>query len=257
MFAVQELISFGEVLQELVKRDLKVRYKRSVLGLMWTMLNPLLMMAITTIVFSNLFRTNIENFPIYMLSGYLVWGFFSQATSGAASSVLDNAALTRRIYVPPALFPLATTIAACVNLSVSFVPLLLLMILTRSTFSWALVALPIAILPAIAFAYGLGLILAASSVFFHDTLYTYQVFLTAWMYLTPIFYPRNIVPAEWATLFELNPIFHFVELVRAPIYYGSLPDISHVLIGTGYGLGVLVVGWRYFESTRRQFVSYL
>jgi homopolymeric O-antigen transport system permease protein len=255
--ALRELVSFDEVLQELVKRDLKVRYKRSFLGLLWTMLNPLLMMAITTVVFSSVFRSSIQNFPIYMLSGYVVWAFFSQATSAAASSILDNAGLTRKIYVPAALFPMASIIAACLNLCISFVPLLVLMIVTHSSFSWALLALPIMILPVVVFAYGLGLMLAASSVFFHDTLYTYQVFLTAWMYLTPIFYPREIVPEQWSTLFELNPLFHFVELVRAPIFYGRLPDVSHVVIGVAYALGACVVGWRYFESTRRQFVSYL
>jgi ABC-type polysaccharide/polyol phosphate export permease len=257
LFAIRELISFEEVLQELVKRDLKVRYKRSALGLLWTMLNPLLMMAITTVVFSNVFRSTIQNFPIYMLSGYVMWAFFSQATSSAASSILDNSSLTRKIYVPAALFPLASIIAACVNLLISFAPLTLLMLITDSKFSWALLCLPLTIVPIVIFGYGLGLILAASSVFFHDTLYTYQVLLTAWMYLTPIFYPRDIIPAQFATLFELNPLFHFVELVRAPIYYGVLPDMDHVLIGCAYALGVLFLGWRYFESSRRQFVSYL
>jgi ABC-type polysaccharide/polyol phosphate export permease len=215
------------------------------------------MMAITTAVFSNVFRSAIQNFPIYMLSGYVTWAFFSQATSSASSSVLDNAGLTRKIYVPAALFPLASTISACVNLLISFAPLILLMLITGSNFSWALLSLPLMILPLLVFAYGLGLLLAASSVFFHDTLYTYQVLLTAWMYLTPIFYPSDIIPAEWKTLFELNPLFHLVELLRAPIYHGVLPDISHVLIGSAYALGALILGWRYFERSRRQFVSYL
>jgi ABC-2 type transport system permease protein len=257
LFAIRELVSFEEVLQELVKRDLKVRYKRSALGLLWTMLNPLLMMAITTAVFSNVFKSSIQNFPIYMLSGYVMWAFFSQATTSASSSVLDNSGLTRKIYVPAALFPLASIIAACVNLLISFAPLTLLMLITGSKFSWALLLLPLTLIPVIVFAYGLGLMLAASSVFFHDTLYTYQVLLTAWMYLTPIFYPRDIIPAQWTTLFELNPLYHFVELVRAPIYYGLLPDMSHVLIGSAYALGALILGWRYFERSRRQFVSYL
>jgi ABC-2 type transport system permease protein len=257
LFAARELISYGEVLQELVKRDLKVRYKRSVLGLMWTMLNPLLMMGITTVVFSNVFRMSIQNFPIYMLSGYVVWAFFSQSTISASSSILDNAGLTRKIYVPPALFPLSSIIAACINLLVSFVPLAALMIVSQSKLSLSLLMLPLTILPVVVFAYGLGLVLAASSVFFHDTLYTYQVFLTAWMYLTPIFYPHEIVPEQWTGLFELNPLFHFVELTRAPIYYGTLPGVDHILIGLLYAVGALLLGWWYFDSSRRQFVSYL
>lgn len=254
---LRELLSYGEVLQELVKRELKVRYKRSFLGLLWTMLNPLLMMAITTVVFSNVFRSNIQNFPIYMLSGYVTWAFFSQATSAAASSVLDNAALTRKIYVPSALFPLASILSACVNLLISFGPLLLLMLLTGAEFTPALLALPVLLLPVVVFAYGIGLILASSSVFFHDTLYTYQVLLTAWMYLTPIFYPPDIVPAQFATLFTLNPLYHFVELVRAPIYYGTMPGPEHMLFAVGYASSALVLGWLYFEASRREFISYL
>src|SRR5438067_2187437 len=113
---VHELFAFREVLEELVKRDIKVRYKRSFIGVLWTMLNPLLMMVITTIVFSNLFRASISNFPIYMLSGYVVWGFFSQATVSASSSILDTSGLSRKIYVPSALFPLAAVVGALINL---------------------------------------------------------------------------------------------------------------------------------------------
>lgn len=254
---LRELLSYGEVLQELVKRELKVRYKRSFLGLLWTMLNPLLMMAITTVVFSNIFRSNIQNFPIYMLSGYVTWAFFSQATSAAASSVLDNSGLTRKIYVPSSLFPMASILSACVNLLISFIPLSLLMLLTNSNFSLALLILPLCVVPIVAFAYGIGLFLAASSVFFHDTLYTYQVLLTAWMYLTPIFYPRDIVPQQFETLFELNPLYHFVEIVRAPIYYGTLPALHHVAFGIAYACGALILGWLYFEGSRREFISYL
>src|SRR5207245_8217986 len=142
---LHETIASRQVLFELVKRDLKVRYKRSVLGLLWTMLNPLLMMAITTVVFSNVFRSTIQNFPIYMLSGYVMWAFFSQATSSAASSILDNSGLTRKIYVPAALFPLASIIAACVNLLISFAPLTLLMLITGCRFSWSLLCFPLLI----------------------------------------------------------------------------------------------------------------
>src|SRR5262249_35190874 len=149
LFAARELIAYGEGLPELGKRDLKVRYKRSVLGLMWTMLNPLLMMGITTVVFSNVFRMSIQNFPIYMLSGYVVWAFFSQSTISASSSILDNAGLSRKIYVPPALFPLSSIIAACINLLVSFVPLAALMIVTQSKLSLSLLMLPLTILPVV------------------------------------------------------------------------------------------------------------
>jgi ABC-2 type transport system permease protein len=255
--SVRELLRFTEVLEELVKRDLKVRYKRSVLGIFWTMLNPLLMMVITSIVFSNLFRNTIVNFPIYVLSGYIVWTFFSQSTVAASSSILDSSGLTRKVYVPPALFPLACIVSALINLALSLVPLVLLMIVTGGVFSWTLVVLPVPALLLAVFSYGIGLILASSAVFFRDAVYTYQVLLVAWMYLTPLFYPPQIIPERFKFFVYLNPVYHLVELFRAPIYSGVLPDNLNLLAAAGFAIAAVVLGWWFFESTRKRFVAYL
>jgi ABC-2 type transport system permease protein len=254
---VRELLEFSEVLQELVKRDLKVRYKRSVLGIFWTMLNPLLMMVITSIVFSNLFRQTITNFPIYVLSGYVVWTFFSQSTVSASSSILDSSGLTRKVYVPPALFPLASIASGLINLALALVPLALLMLVTGGVFSWALLVLPISALLLALFAYGLGLILSSCAVFFRDTVYTYQVLLVAWMYLTPLFYPKEIIPDRWKFLVNLNPIYHMVELFRSPIYSGVLPNPLNFVVAAIFAVTIVVLGWWFFESTRNRFVTYL
>jgi ABC-2 type transport system permease protein len=255
--SARELFSFGDVLQELVKRDIKVRYKRSVLGIFWTMLNPLLMMVIMTIVFANLFRQTIPNFPIYVLSGYVVWAFFAQSTTSASTSVLDSAGLTRKVYLPPALLPLASIVSALVNLLLSLVPLALIMLVTGAAFTPALVVLPASFLLLALFAYGLGLLLAASSVFFRDTVYTYGVLLVAWMYLTPLFYPPEIIPPQFALLLQLNPLYHLVELVRAPVYAGQMPAPMHVLAATAFAVVTAVLGFWYFNSARARFVAYL
>lgn len=255
--SLRELLRFSEVLEELVKRDLKVRYKRSVLGIFWTMLNPLLMMVITSIVFSNLFHNAIANFPIYVLSGYLVWTFFSQSTVAASSSILDSSGLTRKVYVPPALFPLACIASALINLTLALIPLALLMIVTGGVFSWTLIFLPVAAVLLAIFSYGIGLILASSAVFFRDAVYTYQVLLVAWMYLTPLFYPEQIIPDHFRFFVYLNPVYHLVELFRAPIYLGVLPDPVNVLSAAVFAIGAAAIGWWFFESTRRRFVAYL
>ncbi|HEV7665736.1 MAG TPA: ABC transporter permease [Chloroflexota bacterium] len=255
--SLRELWLFREVMEELVKRDLKVRYKRSVLGIFWTMLNPLLMMVITSIVFSNLFRASITNFPIYVLSGYLVWTFFSQSTIAASSSILDSSGLTRKVYVPPALFPIACVVSAVVNLTLTIVPLALLMLVTGGTFSLALLILPVSVLLLAVFSGGLGLILASSAVFFRDAVYTYQVLLVAWMYLTPLFYPETIIPAQWQLVVYLNPVYHLVKLFRAPIYGGVLPDAADFVVATVFSCLVGAFGWWFFEATRRRFVAYL
>lgn len=255
--SMRELFSFGDVLQELVKRDIKVRYKRSILGIFWTMLNPLLMMLITTLVFSNLFRGSIQNFPIYVLSGYLVWTFFSQSTIAASSSILDSAGLTRKVYVPAALFPLASVVSALVNLALSLVPLVLLMLVTGGTFSWALLVLPISALVLCLFCLGVGLILASSAVFFRDAIYTYQVLLVAWMYLTPLFYPEQIIPDRFRIFVYINPLYHLVQLFRSPVYSGAFPDPINIVAAVGFALAVASAGWWFFEATRKRFVAYL
>ena len=255
--SARELFSFGDVLQELVKRDIKVRYKRSVLGILWTMLNPLLMMIIMTIVFASLFRQTIPNFPIYVLSGYVVWSFFAQSTTSASTSVLDSSGLTRKVYLPPALLPLASIVSAMVNLLLSLIPLALIMLVTGGSFTLALIVLPISFVLLALFAYGLGLFLAASSVFFRDTVYTYGVVLVAWMYLTPLFYPPSIIPPQFAPLIQLNPLYHLVEMVRAPVYAGQMPDPVHVLAATLFAVITACLGFWYFNTARSRFVAYL
>jgi ABC-2 type transport system permease protein len=252
-----ELFRFSEVLEELVKRDLKVRYKRSVLGIFWTMLNPLLMMVITSIVFASLFRNTISNFPIYVLSGYLVWTFFSQTTVAASSSILDSSGLTRKVYVPPALFPLACIASGVINLGLSLIPLVLLMLVTGGIFSWTLIVLPFSAVLLALFCYGIGLILSSSAVFFRDAVYTYQVLLVAWMYLTPLFYPESIIPDRFKIFVYLNPLYYLVELFRAPIYQGTLPDAVTVIAAAAFSIVAVVLGWWFFEASRNRFVAYL
>jgi len=254
---LRELLKSGQVLEELVKRYLKVRYKRSVLGVLWTLLNPLLMMIVTTLIFANFFRFAIDNFPVYFLSAYLVFGFFSQATSTGCTSILSSAALVRRVYLAPALFPLASVATAGVNMVIALLPLFALMAFTGSNFSWALLFLPIALALTALFTYGVALFLSAASVFFHDTIQMYQIIITVWMYITPIFYPVDIIPEQYWLIVHLNPLFHFVEIIRYPLYLGALPEPINLAAATMYAFGTAVIGWWYFGRSRNAFASYL
>ena len=250
-------MSFREALAELVQRDLKVRYKRSVLGLAWTMVHPLLMMAVTTVVFASLFRFSIERFPVYVLSAYVLWGFFSQSTVTATTSVLSGAGLIRRVYIPPALLPLAAVSAAAVNLLFSLAPLTVVALLSGSQLTWALLSLPVALALAVLFTCGVALILATASVFFHDTIHIYQVLLTAWMYLTPIVYPIEIIPDQWSFIVKANPLYHLVQIFRDPIYAGVWPDPTNVAVAALYAFAVAAFGWWYYERSRDAFTAYL
>jgi lipopolysaccharide transport system permease protein len=252
-----ELAAFSQALEELIKREIKSRYKRSVLGLGWTMLNPLLMMAVTTLAFSTAFRFSVDRFPLYFLTGYLVWTFFNQATTAACSSLLTSVGLSRAMYLPPALFPLAAVNAAATNLLFSLPLVFLLAVVTGGHFGWPLLFVPVALALVVLFTCGVALCLAAGSVFFHDLIYLQQALFMAWMYLTPIFYPIEIVPEQWSLPFRLNPLYHFIQLFRDPIYGGVWPQPTNLAAGITYALGTAVAGWWCFQRSRDAFASYL
>jgi len=244
--SLRELLRYRSLLWVLVARDLKVRYKRSALGVLWTMLNPLLLMVIFTIVFAHVLRVTVEHFTVYFLSAFVLWNFFSQATSWATSCLLGYGPLIRKIYVPKSIFVLATVISGLVNLLISLVPLAMIMLVVGHPFSSAMAFLPVPILLTTVFSLGLSLALAPVCVMFADVVQIYQVVLTAWMYLTPIIYPLSALPDDKKRLILLNPMTHLVEAFRTPIYQGAIPS-SHVLItATVSALGSLVLGWLVF-----------
>src|SRR5205823_11000925 len=183
-----------ELLAQLVARNVKTRYKRSVLGVAWTMLNPLLMMTVTTIVFSGIFKFSTEHYPVYVLSGLLLWNFFAHTTTHAMSELVWGGGLLHRIYVPRGIFAMSALGTGLVNLLVALVPLLLIALVTGVGVGPAILFLPVPILLGAMFALGVSLALSALAVYFPDVVETFQVLLMAWMYLTPIIYPMAIVP---------------------------------------------------------------
>jgi ABC-2 type transport system permease protein len=255
--AVRELLAYRSLLRDLVARDLKVRYKRSVLGVAWTMLNPLLTMLVFTIVFSQVLRVPVPHFAVYFLSAFLLWNFVAQTTSWSTGCLLGYAPLIRKIYVPKAILVLASVLAGLVNLVLSLVPLALVMLVVGHPFRTALGFLPIPVLLATCFALGLSLLLAPLSVLFVDIVPIYQVVLTLWLYATPVMYPAEMVPAAYRGVVAANPMTHLVELFRAPIYAGTLPAADVVLVAAGCSVGVLAVGWIVFERYSDRLAYYL
>ncbi len=245
--ALREVFRYRSLLRDLVARDLKVRYKRSALGILWTMLNPLLLMVIFTIVFAHIMRVTVEHFTVYFLSAFVLWNFFAQATSWSTGCLLGYAPLIKKIYVPKSIFVIATVLAGTVNLVISLVPLAIIMLVVGHPFSPAIAFLPVPILLTTMFSLGLSLALAPICLMFADIVQIYQVVLTAWMYLTPIIYPLSALPDRYRELLVMNPMTHLVEAFRTPIYQGALPS-SHVMIGATVAATVtLVVGWMIFE----------
>jgi ABC-2 type transport system permease protein len=224
------LYDYRDLVAALVARDLKVRYRRSAIGFVWTMLQPLLMMVVFQLIFSSLFRFKIDNYPVYALAGVLFWNFFSQSILASMNSLKGNAQLLQKLPVPKAVFPIATTISGVVNLAFALVPLLGLLLVTGHPIGPALLFLPVAIVLSALFTLGAGLLLSPLAVFFHDVVELVGVLLTVLMYMTPIFYPMTIVPERYRFLVRFNPVRSILEVFRDPIYFGKVPPVSHLAV---------------------------
>ncbi len=218
-----EIYRYRALLKNLVSRDLTVRYKRSVIGFIWTMINPLVNTIVLTIVFSTIFRLPTKDFVVYFLSGFLLWNFFAQSTVLASRCLLGGSAIFKKIYVPKSIFVFSIVCSELVNLAFALIPLFLLLLIVRHAVPLAVLFLPVSILLMGPFTLGVAFLLSASSVFFYDIIESYQLLLLPWMYLTPIIYPLEIIPPKYLPLIKLNPMYYFVECFRAPLYSGQLP----------------------------------
>lgn len=248
-----ELYRYRELLWQLVHRDLTVRYKRSTLGFIWTMLNPLLMMLVLTIVFSNLFRFEIARYPVYLLSGMLLYGFFQWGTSQAIHNLTWGGGLMSKIYLPKSIFVATASFVSLVNLLWALIPLAIIMIVNHNSFSFALLFLPVAISLTFIFALGIGLFVGTLAVFFADINDIYSIALTILTYLTPLFYPISVVPKKYISLIYMNPMYYFVEIFRQPIHSGVLPDGALVLRAVLIAIGAFFAGWWFFTKKSDEF----
>ena len=244
---IQELKHYRYLLKQLVRRDIVARYKRSVLGVAWTMLNPLGTMLIMTFVFSNLFKS-VQSYPVYILSGLIAWNFFAQGTNAAMSGLVWGGSLMQRIYLPRTIFGVSAIGTALVNLLLSIIPLLLVMVITQTTIHLTFLFLPISILLLTGFALGFGLLLSALAIFFPDVAEMYQILLMAWMYLTPVIYPEEIIPAQFMTIYRINPMYWMLKMFRMPVYEGVIPTLQDLWPALAWSVGMLIVGWLFFTS---------
>jgi len=254
--ALEELrgiFQYRDLIYQLVRRDIVTRYKRSVLGIAWTMLQPLGMMIIMTLVFSSLFQT-VKGYPAYLLSGLIAWTFFSQTTTAAIHQIVWGGTLLHRIYLPRTSFAVSAIGTGVINLVFSLVPLIFIMLLIGRPIRGSIIFLPIAMLLLAAFTLGIGLILSTLAIYFPDVTEMYQIILLAWMYLTPIIYPEEILPEAyrfWVT--NLNPMYHLIKIFRVPLYEGVFPGWIEIAIASGIAIITLVIGWLFFAKKADEF----
>ncbi|HEV8267788.1 MAG TPA: ABC transporter permease, partial [Thermoanaerobaculia bacterium] len=232
-----------------------IRYKRSVLGIGWTMLSPLLNMVALTIAFSAILKQAIWNYPVYYLTGYLIWAFFAQATGHAATLTVDAVEITQRIYIPRSVFVASAVGVALVNLVLSLVPLLFIIVATLYPVRWTWVFLPVSMVVAAVFTCGVGLVVFTLASRFADVKETYLVLLSSWFFATPIVYSPQIVPAKYRLIIDANPMTYIVELFRAPIYQGALPDLRTFGIATAIALATFLLGWLLYAAKIEDYAS--
>jgi ABC-type polysaccharide/polyol phosphate export permease len=254
-----ELYRFRELLGLLVGRDLKVRYKRSTLGMLWTLLNPLLQMAVYTLVFSRIMRMGLPQFPVFLLAGLLPWSFISISTTGSAHSLLNNQGLIRKVAVPQAIYPLAVVGSKLVDLLFSLVPLAAIATLTGRTPGASWLAVVPALLLAMVFTTGLSLLLSSLTVFFRDLRHLIDVLFQVWFYLTPVLYPasflENVHPTLRALL-SLNPATPIVRCFQEAIYEQRFPGAATFGLAALFAVGSLAVGLALFRRLEHQHIHY-
>lgn len=208
------------LIKQLVARDFKTKYKRSVLGVLWSFLNPLLTMSIQYVIFSTLFGNDIAHFPIYLLSGIVCFNFFSETASMCLMSIVGNAPLINKVHVPKYIYPFSRTLSSCINLGLSMLPLIIMMIISRTPITTALFLLPFVFVMLFMLSYGMGLILATLMVFFRDTQFLWGIVSMLLMYLTPIFYSESIIPSWFLPIYKLNPLYHVLRFIRSILIDG-------------------------------------
>jgi len=263
---LRELWAYRDLIANLVIRDLKVRYKNSVLGVLWSWLNPLLMMLIFTFVFGYLRGDDgIENYHILVLSGLLPWNFFSGAVLAGIDSIVHNGHLVKRIYFPREVLPIATVLSNLVNFVISLPVLLLLMLVSGVDITAWTLLLPIPILIQVIFATGIVLILSATEVFYRDTHMIMNVGMQAWFFLTPILYQVRVLPAQVTVLnisfdprvwlYRLNPMASIVNTYQDILYYGELTALDFLTRTAVTAVIILVFGYWFFHRLNRRFAE--
>lgn len=250
------------LLSDLVVRDIKTKYRRSVLGVLWSVLNPLLMMLVLTAVFSKIIRVEVEGgFALFYLTGYIVFNFIAEASNFSLTSMINAGGLIKKVYIPKYIFPLEKTIFSLVNMLFSLIAFVLVFGIFLATGKVELHAtMLLFFIPMIyifIFAFGLNLILSTLNVFFRDVGHLWGVFVTVWMYATPIIYPIHIVPEWLQSIIRFNPLYHYVTYFRNVMLYGTIPSLTDNLICLGFSLMFLLVGITVFRKNQDKFVLHI
>jgi len=254
---VRETYRYRELIWALALKELRVRYKRSVLGFVWALLNPLLMMLVLTVVFGTLMRFTIPHYSIFLLSMLLPWTFFSQGLAYSVESIVGNGELLKKVRVATLVFPVAAVISNIINFLLSLIPLMLLIVVLRFPLYWTWVYLPIPMLGLFFFTLGVAFFFATINVYYRDVSHIIQIILSAWFYFSPVIYSLDFIPAKYHWLFRMNPMLYVLNGFRLSIYYGLLPSKPSMAMSLACGFLALMIGFMIFRRYEKSFVYYV
>lgn len=258
--------NYWYLMTQLITRDFKRKYKRSILGVAWSLLYPILMMAVMAIVFSHMFRFSVEgiNYLVYLMTGIIMWSYFSEASNSAMTSVVENFALISKVYIPKYIFPVAKCLFVGINFVLTLIPWIGLIIITQfglgtypADINIYYLVLPYIFLCLFIFTIGVGLFLSCVSVFLRDVFYIYGIILTIWSYFTPVFYSIEILPENLQKIFVYNPLYQFITAARQIVLYGQCPSIKTLLLLAVISIGTLLFGGIVFKKNQDKFIYYI
>lgn len=255
--AVIAMKKYRFLIRQLVSRDFKIKYKRSILGVFWSFLNPLMTMCVQYFVFSTIFKSDVSNFAAYLLIGVVMFNFFSEACGMALTSILGNSALITKVYMPKYIYPLTRVLSSLINLAISLIPLVIVCLATGVRFQKSALLAVYFLLCLVVFCLGLGLLLSTAMVFFRDTQFLWSVLTMMWMYATPIFYPETILPENLRFVLKVNPLYHFLKNMRLCILDGISPEPVVYIQCLLIALGMLLIGALIFYKRQDRFLLYL
>lgn len=255
--AESQLKQYMFVVQELTGRELKRKYSRSRLGIIWSVLNPLLNMIVLSLIFSTMFKRSIENYPVYYLCGYVLWSLFTTATNTAMTVLVDNKQMLIKVKLPMQVFVVSRVYTALVNFGYSLIAFIPILLVFRVKLRWPILFIPIIVIFQLMFTLGFSYILSASYVFFGDVKHLYGIVLTLWMYLSALFYPTESLPPVMKTVVANNPIYTYIDSLRWIILEGVFPPINTMIKMVIWSIAVYFIGTHIFNSSKNKIMQKL
>ncbi|WP_040213628.1 ABC transporter permease [Clostridium polynesiense] len=252
---IKEILKYKELLQNLTVKELKLKYKNSVLGFFWSFLNPLMMMLVYTFAFKYVLRVTTENFAVVLLAGLLPWTFFQNSINSATTSIVSNGNLVKKVYFPREIIPLSMIFSNFINFLITFIVLFLAIMVFKIKIGAAIILLPIVLILLLGITIGLSLILSSLNVIYRDVSHFVEIIFMAWFYLTPIVYSLDLIPAQFRGIILLNPLALVVESVRSTVLYNTVPSIHFFAGMTAYAVILMFIGSKVFRSIEKSFAE--